>query len=58
MTVNPIPSSEYPTRAKRPFNSKMSKEKLVNDGFTMLPDWHDAVDRYNQELIKVRKKER
>ena len=57
MTVNPITTSEYPTRAKRPSNSKMSKEKLINDGFTMLPDWHDAVDRYNKELIKVRKKE-
>ena len=56
--VSPITTSEYPTRAKRPANSKMSKEKLINDGFTMLPDWHDAVDRYNKELVKVRKKER
>ena len=56
--LNPITTSEYPTRAKRPSNSKMSKEKLVNDGFTMLPTWQDAVDRYNEELIKVRKKEK
>ena len=56
--LNPITTSEYPTRAKRPGNSKMSKEKLVNDGFTMLPTWQDAVDRYNEELIKVRKKEK
>lgn len=56
--LNPITTSEYPTRAKRPGNSKMSKEKLVNDGFTMLPTWQDAIDRYNEELIKVRKKEK
>ena len=56
--LNPITTSEYPTRAKRPNNSKMSKEKLVNDGFTMLPTWQDAIDRYNEELIKVRKKEK
>lgn len=56
--LNPITTSEYPTRAKRPSNSKMSKEKLVNDGFTMLPTWQDAIDRYNEELIKVRKKEK
>ena len=56
--LNPITTSEYPTRAKRPSNSKMSKEKLVGDGFTMLPTWQDAVDRYNKELIKVRKKEK
>ena len=56
--LNPITTSEYPTRAKRPSNSRMSKEKLVNDGFTMLPTWQDAVDRYNKELIKVRKKEK
>ena len=37
--------------------SRMSKEKLMNDGFSMLPDWKDAVDRYNKELIKVRKKD-
>ena len=57
IVVNPIKTSDYPTKAKRPHNSRMSKEKLVNDGFSMLPDWKDAVDRYNKELIKVRKKD-
>ena len=56
--VNPISTSEYPTRANRPHNSKLSKEKLINDGFEMLPSWQDAIDRYNQELIKIRKKEK
>ena len=38
--------------AYRPRNSKLSKQKLVDNGFNMLPDWHDAVDRYNKELKK------
>ena len=58
IVVNPISTSEYPTRANRPHNSKLSKEKLINDGFEMLPSWQDAIDRYNQELIKIRKKEK
>ena len=57
INVNPITTEEYPTRANRPHNSKMSKEKLINDGFEMLPSWQDAVDRYNKELKKIRKKE-
>ena len=57
IVVNPIKTSDYPTKAKRPHNSRMSKEKLKNAGFSMLPDWKDAVDRYNKELIKVRKKD-
>lgn len=50
--VNPIMSSEYKTVAARPLNSKMSKEKLVNDGFERLPDWKDAVKRYSKVLKK------
>lgn len=48
--VNPIPSSAYPTKAKRPFNSRMSKEKLVEKGFKKLPSWQDALTRYLKEL--------
>lgn len=38
--------------AFRPKNSILSKSKLVQNGFSKLPDWHDAVDRYNVELEK------
>ena len=48
--VNHIPSSDYPTAAKRPFNSRMSKEKLVENGFKKLPTWQDAVRRYLVEV--------
>ena len=48
--VNRILSKDYPQRAKRPKNSKMSKEKLVKNDFAKLPTWQDAVDRYLKEL--------
>ena len=48
--VNHITTAEYPTKAKRPMNSRMSKEKLVQNGFKKLPTWQDAVRRYLQEL--------
>lgn len=44
--VRPIPSSDYPTRAIRPLNSRMDKSKLDKAGFAKLPEWHDAVKRY------------
>lgn len=50
--VNPIPTSEYPTRAIRPLNSRMSKEKLTRAGFKRLPDWHDALKRYIREITE------
>lgn len=48
--VNAIPTSEYPTRAKRPFNSRMSKKSLDEAGFKRLPVWQDALKRYLQEI--------
>lgn len=46
ITIHPIPTSEYPTRAVRPLNSRMSKDKLTAMGFSRLPDWHYALERY------------
>lgn len=48
--VTPVASGEFPVKAKRPFNSRMSKEKLVKNGFNKLPTWQDAVSRYVKEL--------
>lgn len=50
--VNSISSEEYPTLANRPKNSKMSKKKLVDNGFTRLPSWQDALKHYLYELKK------
>ena len=47
--VNPIPSSQYPTKAMRPLNSRMSKSELDRQGFKRLPGWQDAVRRYFTE---------
>jgi len=48
--VKAIPTSEYPTRAKRPLNSRLSKTNLDNAGFNRLPSWQDALVRYLTEL--------
>ncbi len=48
--VNDVPTSEYPTRAVRPLNSRMSKDKLEKMGFSRLPTWQDALARYLREL--------
>ena len=49
--VNHITSEEYPTKATRPKNSRMSKNKLVENGFNRLPNWEDAVERYVSTII-------
>lgn len=48
--VVPISSEEFPTKAKRPMNSRLSKEKLANVGFKGLPSWKNALGRYLKEL--------
>ena len=44
--VIPIPTSEYPTKAKRPFNSRMSKKSLDIAEIKRLPSWQDALSRF------------
>ena len=52
--VNPISTEDYlklvPQQAKRPLNSRMSKESLDKAGFKRLPEWKDALKRYLDEL--------
>ncbi len=48
--VTPVTSAEYPSKAKRPFNSRMSKEKLTENGFDRLPPWQDALTRFLTEI--------
>lgn len=50
MKVNSISTEEYPTKAIRPKNSRMSKVKLLSNGFGLLPSWQDATKRYLKEL--------
>ena len=44
--IKAINSNEYPSRAKRPLNSKLSKDKLIEYGFKPLPHWEDALKDY------------
>ncbi len=50
--VVPVTTEEYGlSKAARPFNSRLDKSKLVENGFTPLPDWKDALSRY-LEILK------
>ena len=44
--IKAINSNEYASRAKRPLNSKLSKDKLIEFGFKPLPHWEDALKDY------------
>ncbi len=49
-TVIPVTTAEYgQNKAARPFNSRLDKSKLVENGFILLPDWKNAVSRYLKE---------
>ena len=45
--VVPVTTEEYElSKAARPYNSRLCKDKLVENGFVPLPDWKDALSRY------------
>lgn len=49
--VVPVTTEEYGlSKAKRPFNSRLDKSKLTENGFQPLPTWQDALARYLKEL--------
>lgn len=52
VVVTPVDSTQFKTKAKRPHNSRMNKEKLIENGFHRLPSWQDAVSRYLKEIIE------
>ena len=50
-TVIPVTTKEYGlSKAARPFNSRLDKSKLVENGFKPLPTWQDALKRYLKEM--------
>ena len=50
-TVIPVTTKEYGlSKAARPFNSRLDKSKLVENGFKPLPTWQDALVRYLKEM--------
>ena len=48
--VEAIPSSAYPTLARRPLNSRLSKESITRAGLRRLPGWEDALSRFLDEM--------
>lgn len=48
--INPVPSSEYPAKAERPHNSRLSKKCLDKAGIKRLPTWQDALKRFLKEM--------
>lgn len=50
MNVNPISTEDYPTRAKRPLNSRLSKENTTKAVLDRMPHWEDALTRFIEEL--------
>lgn len=49
--VLPVTTEEYGlSKAARPFNSRLDKKKLVENGFEPLPTWQDALERYLKEI--------
>ena len=51
--IVPVTTAEYGlSKAVRPLNSRLDKSKLTEMGFTLLPDWQDALKRYLEEIEK------
>ncbi len=49
--VLPISSDEYPVPAKRPLNSRLSKQSIMDANLSLLPTWQDALERYISVLL-------
>ena len=49
--ITPVTTAEYGlSKAARPFNSRLDKSKLRENGFEPLPTWQDALARYLKEI--------
>ena len=48
--ILPIATTDYPTPAKRPLNSRLDTQKLQSAFGLLLPDWKDGVQRMLAEI--------
>ncbi|MGJ7920820.1 dTDP-4-dehydrorhamnose reductase [Neobacillus sp. LXY-4] len=55
VNVHTITTKEYPTKAIRPKNSRLSKQKLLENGFELLPSWQDSLKTYIAELETIKR---
>lgn len=53
VVVTPVDTSTFPAKAVRPKNSRMNKDKLRENGFSLLPSWQDALQRFIKELSQL-----
>lgn len=52
--VAPVLTRDYPSRAKRPLNSRLSKASLDAAGFARLPSWQRALETYLGNLGQLK----
>lgn len=50
--INPVPTSAFPTPARRPANSRLNTEKFQQTFCLTLPDWQKGVERMLLETLK------
>ncbi|MBR2286501.1 MAG: dTDP-4-dehydrorhamnose reductase [Alphaproteobacteria bacterium] len=50
--VNPIKTTEYPTRAKRPYYSVLDKSDIINTFGLEIPHWKDSLKKCIAEMEK------
>lgn len=55
IVIHPVTSEQFPSKAKRPHNSRLNKDKLEENGFRRLPAWQDALGRYLEILLQEKK---
>ena len=54
--VIPVTTAEYGiSKAARPFNSRLDRKRICEEGFQPLPVWKNALERYLQEVLAERK---
>lgn len=51
--LKPITSAEYPMKAMRPNNSRLSLQALIDHGFALLPDWEVSLETYLKEIQEI-----
>ena len=49
--IAPVPTSAFPTPARRPLNSRLNTQKLRQTFGLNLPHWHTGVDRLLSEIL-------
>ena len=49
--IAPVPTSAFPTPARRPLNSRLNTRKLQNVFGLVLPPWQQGVDRMLREIL-------